>query len=117
MKTIGIINVDGTTELREVPKDPEGGGHLNHLQAAVGGYIEALNVPHSRAQVYVNEEGLLVGLPVNRPMYAAYALQFAGPVVVYFKGRNTTQADLDAIVKPTQAQAMKMYKLYNWTPY
>lgn len=116
MKAIGIIHTLGNTEIREVPKYPEGGGHLNHLQAAVGGYIQSLNVPHSRAQVYVNEEGLTIGLPVNQAMLSAYGLHFAGPVVVYFSGRDTTQADLDKIMNPTDAQAKKMNGLYNWTP-
>jgi hypothetical protein len=45
-------------------------GSLKTLQEAVGGWIEAVSVPScikgaDRATAYVNEEGKLLGLPVN----------------------------------------------------
>ena len=39
---------------------------LEDYQRVVGGWIEAVDIPDLNATIYVNEEGLLRGLPFNR---------------------------------------------------
>ncbi|MBF4563304.1 DUF3846 domain-containing protein [Microbacterium sp. VKM Ac-2870] len=39
---------------------------LEDYQRVVGGWIEAVDIPELNATIYVNEEGLLRGLPFNR---------------------------------------------------
>lgn len=41
-------------------------GELEDYQRAVGGWIEAVDLPSIGATLFVNEEGLLRGLPFNR---------------------------------------------------
>lgn len=41
-------------------------GELEDYQRAVGGWIEAVDLPSMGATLFVNEEGLLRGLPFNR---------------------------------------------------
>ncbi len=53
-----IIPPAGEVELREVD------GSLAPFQSIVGGYIEGVQLPEG-AMGYVNEEGLLKGLPFN----------------------------------------------------
>lgn len=72
-----IIRVDGTRERLEGegPKDSRGKGKLTleQMQAAVGGLIQPVDFPaidadgeETFATKYIaNEEGLLMGLPVN----------------------------------------------------
>lgn len=54
------VRVDGTAEVK--PIEPE----LETLQGIVGGYIEAVGPADGRWTAYVDEEGLLKGLPLNR---------------------------------------------------
>lgn len=56
-KTMIRIDVDGT-----VTSIPNKG--LGSLQEAVGGYVEAVGCGDTHA-AYLNEEGKLIGLPVN----------------------------------------------------
>jgi len=39
---------------------------LEQYQDAVGGWIEAVDVPDREVTLFVNEEGLVLGLPFNR---------------------------------------------------
>lgn len=39
---------------------------LEAQQSIVGGYIEVLNIPNSSVKMIVNEEGILLKLPLNR---------------------------------------------------
>ncbi len=75
-----VIKVDGSEhELSDVS--------LESLQAAVDGYIEAVHLPGGKVMI-VNEEGLLIGLPVNAKamdflhQYGDLAQQIVGDVVV-----------------------------------
>ena len=54
-----IIHVDGSTEVVAMPEHDA----LPKMQEIVGGYIEGVTIDGGR--MYVNEEGLLRGLPVN----------------------------------------------------
>ncbi len=40
-------------------------GSLPSMQGIVGGYIQVLNVPKSKAKMICNEEGRMLGLPNN----------------------------------------------------
>lgn len=54
-----LIKSDGTITTGEF-------GSLESLQAAVGGYIEAIYLHKLGVSAYVNEEGKFNGLPLNR---------------------------------------------------
>ena len=53
------VNDDGTYSITEFD------GELEQLQAAVGGWIEPIPTSEN-VTIYVNEEGKIYGLPVNR---------------------------------------------------
>lgn len=67
-----LLKVDGTIEqMRWSPS-------LREIQEAVGGYIEF--VPTGKTDyMYANEEGKLIGLPVNK---AATTMLASGDIVV-----------------------------------
>ena len=57
------VNTDGTTE--PIPFDPK--NSYEQLSQAVGGYIELAPVElPCGADLFVNEEGKLIGLPLNK---------------------------------------------------
>ncbi len=57
---------------------------LEELQRAVGGYIEA--VPGTHARAYCNEEGRLLGLPLNLRASAHFRQILVGDVVELERG-------------------------------
>lgn len=66
-----VIPVDGPVRIETAPS---GDDRLQYLQGIVGGYIEAVNVQEvltdrgrrrAPATVWVNEEGKILGLPIN----------------------------------------------------
>jgi hypothetical protein len=64
-----LIPLEGPITELHIPTDDDGAS-LAALQAAVGGWIEAVSLPPfvtdaDRATAYVNEEGKLEGLPPN----------------------------------------------------
>jgi Domain of unknown function (DUF3846) len=61
-----IIRVDGTTEPVAMPED----NALPKMQEIVGGWIEGVTIQGGR--MYVNEEGLIRGLPVNEKASTFY---------------------------------------------
>lgn len=63
MRTATWIKVDGT----ETEVQPRNGKRfeLEELQKMVGGYIELVRTQPPVREMYINEEGLLDGLPVN----------------------------------------------------
>ena len=56
-----IIPADNTAPLRVATLDS-----LDDYQQAVGGWIEAVDIPDLGVTMYVNEEGLIRDLPFNR---------------------------------------------------
>ncbi|SIS10855.1 DUF3846 domain-containing protein [Microbacterium sp. RURRCA19A] len=56
-----IIPADNTAPLRIATLDS-----LEDFQRAVGGWIEAVDIPNLGVTMYVNEEGLIRDLPFNR---------------------------------------------------
>jgi len=60
MQNLFIIAPDAPMEMRIVD-DVD----LRTLQELVGGYIELVNMPEIDGDMYVNEEGLLMGLEYN----------------------------------------------------
>ena len=65
-------------------------GELETLQEAVGGYIERL-VASPSMDMYVNEEGLLHGLPINVMATALAKRHIVGDVVVAIENDTQTQ--------------------------
>lgn len=62
-----LIPVEGDCRVVDLPAE----GGLDQMQTLVGGYVEAVAVPEfvpgsDRATAYVNEEGKILGLPINR---------------------------------------------------
>ena len=77
MKAVITIKVDGTRSVESVETID-----LDFLQEAVGGYIEAVGLSSYEATMYVNEEGLIRGLPMN-PLASEIAGQLlVGDVVI-----------------------------------
>lgn len=74
-----VIEVDGSMRLIDV----EQRGMLPVLQKVVGGYVEV--VSNATADFWVNEEGNIAGLPVNRlatEMFDRHEVILVGPVVL-----------------------------------
>lgn len=75
-----IIRADGPSEIRLTPEKLT----LDELQEIVGGHIEIVYVRHlgHRREMIVNDEGHLVGLPLNRAASAIYCGPIAGDVAL-----------------------------------
>lgn len=56
-----IIKTDGTQEIKEFTV----GDSYELIREGVGGWIECVALPELDADMWVNEEGKLVGLPFN----------------------------------------------------
>ena len=105
MKAIKI-DVDGVV----TPMDDLG---LKSLQSAVGGYIEAVESQSGKTTFWVNEEGKLMGLPVNlvgtellyelHPAFRGYDI-LVGTVVV------TGGADSHGNTLPITKEALERIK-------
>jgi hypothetical protein len=80
---------DATIEL--LPADEH--GSLKALQAAVGGFIEAVELPELGDHItsYANEEGFLLALEPNLARLPGYSL-IVGPVVVLGINRRTGES-------------------------
>lgn len=105
-RTVGILNVDGTKTLKTVADDFRG------LQECVGGNIESVFIPHFKGQVYVNEEGLLRGMPRNPWCEKIGHPHLVGPIVAYFSGRDCTEADLEKLTNPSPAALKRMRSIH-----
>lgn len=68
---------------------------LQQMQEAVGGYIEGVTVglQGDRCRMYVNEEGLLKGLPTNTVGSLMYGGDIRGDIVVF--GPLETDFDIE----------------------
>lgn len=60
MTKFTVLEQDGVVSKFTAPE-----ATLPILQELVGGYIELVNVPEIDGDMYVNEEGLLMGLELN----------------------------------------------------
>jgi hypothetical protein len=78
--TLVTINPDGSRSEQRLTKSPT----LEQLQKQVGGYIERVRVrADGRVRdAYVNEDGLMQGLPINRHAGAMLAKPFVGLSIV-----------------------------------
>jgi hypothetical protein len=113
--TIGILKPDGTHELKTVPVN--GGSCYPALSEAVGGYIETVNLPYFKGQVYCNEEFLYKpDLPFNAWSDRIGFPNLHGNLVVTFSGRAVTEADIQKLKEPTSAQLQKMREMWARTP-
>ena len=56
---VAVINTDGTVESKEID------GSLESMQAIVGGLIQPVDL-EPRATVWVNEEGIMLGMEPNK---------------------------------------------------
>ena len=85
MINVVTINVDGTLLAETIDRGCEA------LQQRVGGWIEAVSSDDGQVTLWINEEGKLIGLPINElgtelwyllnPAAAGYDV-LCGPVVV-----------------------------------
>lgn len=53
----------------KAPRETELAGDLESMQAAVGGIIQCVYPFHERAVLVCNDEGKLLGLPLNRAVF------------------------------------------------
>ena len=84
------INAE-TLEVTIIDLPREGG--LDTLQAAVGGWVEC--VSFSDYEMWVNEEGKLVGLPVNEAATAIWEMEYGATDVIMGNVLMTGIADED----------------------
>ena len=77
---VAVIPADGDVRFEDVPRID-----LDYLQSRVGGHIEALRIPGTGINLYLNEEGKLLGLAVNERADAiawrTRAVSFSGVIV------------------------------------
>jgi len=78
-----ILKADGTQVKDVRGEGPHGEFTLEQMQKAVGGYIEA--VPGTNMKVWCNEEGRLLGLPVNSAA-SVFNQVLVGDVIVLEEG-------------------------------
>ena len=74
MSQAAIIRTSGLVEWVEFPEDDS----LSTLQKAVGGWVECVPIS-STLEMWVNEEGLLVGLPYNSIATYLYNHEWKSP--------------------------------------
>ena len=81
---------------------------LEGLQKTVGGYIEAVYPFEDEACIVCNEEGKLMGLPLNRAIWMDGQMTdiIAGTCFVC----NTEKANFGSLSKKQQAEYMKMFQ-------
>ncbi|WP_058955870.1 DUF3846 domain-containing protein [Kocuria rhizophila] len=90
MTTITALFIPADTEAPTELRDIDADATLAALQSAVGRLIEPVHLDRQRADMYVNEEGKLLSLPVNvRATFLAGALggilgwdQIAGDAII-----------------------------------
>ena len=59
---------------------------LEEMQAAVGGYIERVVIPKV-GEMYVDEEGLLKGKPINQMASLIAGMPIVGDVLIVRRGK------------------------------
>ena len=65
---------------------PDDEGWLEFAQSKVGGYvIRYPRPPTFVTSMWVNEEGLLMGLPLNEGVFEMYGISVVGDVLVYMR--------------------------------
>lgn len=74
-----IIKTDGTSEIVNIA----GTSHLEALQSIVGGWIDCVRSENHPVVGYVNDEGLLLGLPINPVATAFFGRILVGDAVVF----------------------------------
>ena len=85
-----IIPADPAQDWRIIELSRRGGPQLKQLQDAVGGYLEAVRLP-AMGLLWLNEEGVLKGLPYNHFASVIAIQPIMGDVVV----TGTEDADGD----------------------
>jgi hypothetical protein len=84
---------------------PEFTPTLDNMQAVVGGYIEGVRCTIEGLRMYVNEEGMIRGLPINR----IASMFYPGPTFIHgdviFVG-DVDQAGWDTGLTPELAEAV-----------
>lgn len=100
--TAVIVRTDGTVEKTQITYD------LKTMQGIVGGLIEPVSLPD--ATIYVNEEGLLLGLPFNERL-----LEIVAPRSLYLVGDAVILGKPDSFGYDTDVpnHIIKHYELEN----
>lgn len=70
---------------------------LKDMQDVVGGYIECVSEPGDNFDIYVNEEGILQGLPLNVLASMISGRRLLGPVLV--TGRVDKDGEITSVPK------------------
>lgn len=86
---------------------------LEALQEKVGGYIEVLACPVKGANIICNEEGKLMGLPQNIPLYDRYLnvcdVLVGDILIVGTKGENFTDLTGEQIEECLRVYGLGVY--------
>lgn len=84
--TILWIKANGLTLELDDGLYPDDKGWLDWAQSKVGGYVERYPRPPTFVtSMWVNEEGLLMGLPLNQGVFEMYGIQIVGDALVYMR--------------------------------
>jgi hypothetical protein len=66
------------TKSGPITVNPEDGTfHCEELQTYVGGYFECVHLPNNQILI-CNEEGILLNLPVNMPVFSQFGISIRG---------------------------------------
>lgn len=108
MLVVNSIEENHIDELRLFSQDTS----LPKLQAAVGGFVEAIDLPILRLTMWVNEEGKLKSLPINYLATAVWANEFGVTDIILGNAVFTGLADRNGYTKgltDSDIEALKQF--------
>ena len=87
--TVMILRASGSIEMVNIDNT------LSALQKIVGGYIESVYDPHClNGHAYVNDEGLLIGLPWNKNAEKYLGVHIRGNAVLMTHDQHGDEDDI-----------------------
>lgn len=90
--TVLILHASGSIEMLNIDNT------LSALQKIVGGHIEAVYDPHClNGHAYVNDEGLLIGLPYNKNAELYLGVHIRGNAVVMTHDQHGYDDDISVL--------------------
>lgn len=87
--TVLILHASGNIEMLRIDNT------LSALQKIVGGHIEAVYDPHCmNGHAYVNDEGLIIGLPYNKNAEKYLGVHIRGDAVLLTHDQHGDEEDV-----------------------
>ena len=84
---------------------PEGMDELTFVQTLVGGYIEPAPCDHDGVTIWVNEDGIALGMPINPVASNMAGVHLFGPAVLTAADANEGWASIN----PTLLRMLREY--------